>query len=85
MKKRFFLPIFLGLLFTCLIGISSPVQAGMEINSSYAILIDAHTGQILYGKNPYTLSSSGDFDKLLAIITALQFEDAPQELVVTRE
>ena len=85
MKKQFFLSIFLGLLFVCLIGVSSPVRAGMEINSSYAIVIDAHSGQILYGKNPYTLSSSGDFDKLLAIITALQFENAPQELTVTKE
>ena len=55
MKKQFLLSIFLGLLFVCLIGVSSPVRAGMEINSSYAIVIDAHSGQILYGKKPYTL------------------------------
>ncbi len=85
MKKPIFLPIFICLLFICLFSTSSPVLAGMEVNSSYAILIDARTGQILYGKNPYTLSSSGDFDKLLTIITALKFEDAPKELIVTKE
>lgn len=85
MKKRFFLPLLLSLLLICFCGASLPVQAGMEIGSSYAILIDAHTGQILYGKNPYTLSSSGDFNKLLTIITALEMEDAPKELIVTKE
>lgn len=85
MKKRFFLPILFSFLLTCFIGVTSPVQAGVEINSSYAILIDAHSGQILYGKNPYTLSSSGDFNKMLAIITALEFEKAPKEPVVTKE
>lgn len=63
---------------------TSSLYANVEINSRNAILIDAKTGQILYGKSPYELSSSGDFNKLLAIITALEdFEDLPEEITVS--
>lgn len=61
------------------------VSAGIEISSNSAIIINADTGQILYGKNPYTLASSGDFDKLLSIVTALRFENAPEELTVSAQ
>lgn len=60
------------------------LSAAIEINSDNAIVFDVETGQILYGKNPYTLAPDGDFNKLLNIITALQFENAPKELVVTK-
>ncbi len=58
-------------------------SAAIEINSDYAVVIDVETGQILYGKSPYTLAPCGDFDKMLNIVTALDFDNAPEELVVT--
>lgn len=81
MKKRSLL------LMICCISLfflaASPLRADIEIGSRNAILIDAKTGQILYGKSPYDLSSSGDFNKLLAIITALEeFDELPGELTV---
>lgn len=70
------------LVFTCF---SAPLWAGETLTSSSAVLIDAESGQILYGKSPYSLYSSGDFDKLLSIITALRTADAPKTLTVSKE
>lgn len=83
MKKRHPFSLLICLIFTIWICFSAPLFAAEDIGSSSAVLIDADTGQILYGKNPYTLSSAGDFDKLLNIITALKIKDAPKNLTVS--
>ncbi len=83
MKKRHPFSLLICLIFTIWICFSAPLCAAENIGSSSAVLIDADTGQILYGKNPYTLSSAGDFDKLLNIITALKIKDAPKSLTVS--
>lgn len=81
MKKRILL--FILCCATIFSFTTTPLCADIEISSRNAILIDAKTGQILYGKSPYALSSSGDFNKLLAIITALEdFDELPDELTV---
>lgn len=84
MKKQHHLPLLICLIFTIWIGFSAPLCAADDIGSSSAILIDADTGQILYGKNPYTIYSSGDFNKLLNVITALRIKDAPKNLTVSQ-
>ncbi|HMM06000.1 MAG TPA: hypothetical protein PKD52_04950 [Clostridiales bacterium] len=83
MKKRHPFSLLIGLIFTIWICFSAPLCAAENIGSSSAVLIDADTGQILYGKNPYRLSSAGDFNKLLNIITALKTADAPKNLTVS--
>lgn len=83
MKKKVLFPICILLMLLC--GISTPAQAAITINSSSAIVMDADTGQILYGKNPYTLAASGEFNLLLNVITALRFDNPPKELVVTKQ
>lgn len=69
----------------CFFAMPARVYADVELNASRAVLLDVDSGQILYGKNPYTLVPTGDFDKLLTIITALQFENPPKNLTVTGE
>lgn len=84
MKKKLILSLICFVFaLSLLAGVSDSAQATVEIGSKNAILIDAKTGQILYGKSPYSLSSSGDFNKLLTIITALEeFEEIPNEITV---
>ena len=84
MKKKLILSLICFVFALCCIaGVSDSAQAKVEIGSKNAILIDAKTGQILYGKAPYDMSSSGDFNKLLTIITALEeFEELPDEITV---
>lgn len=84
MKNQHHLPLLICLIITIWIAFTAPVFAADDIGSSSAILIDADTGQILYGKNPYTLYSAGDFDKLLNVITALRIKDAPENLTVSQ-
>lgn len=83
MKKHHHFSLLICLIFTIWMCFSAPLFGAEDIGSSSAVLIDADTGQILYGKNPYTLSSAGDFDKLLNIITALKTKDAPKNLTVS--
>ena len=62
MKKKLILSLICFVFALCCIaGVSDSAQAKVEIGSKNAILIDAKTGQILYGKAPYDMSSSGDF------------------------
>lgn len=84
MKKKLILSLICFVfVFSLVAGVSLDAQAKVEIGSKNAILIDAKTGQILYGKSPYDMSSSGDFNKLLTIITALEeFEEIPDEMTV---
>lgn len=83
MKKNHHISLLICLILSIWIGFSAPLFAAEDIGSSSAVLIDADTGQILYGKSPYTLYSSGDFDKLLTIITALKTKSAPKDLTVS--
>lgn len=83
MKKTVLFPICIILMLLC--GVSAPTQAAITINSNSAIVIDADSGQILYGKSPYALTASGEFNLLLNVITALRFDNAPKELVVTKQ
>jgi D-alanyl-D-alanine carboxypeptidase len=83
MKNHHHFTLLICLIITIWIGTTAPISAAEDIGSSSAILIDADTGQILYGKNPYTLYSSGNFDKLLNVITALRIEDTPNDLTVS--
>ncbi|MBQ6811292.1 MAG: D-alanyl-D-alanine carboxypeptidase [Firmicutes bacterium] len=84
MKKKLILSLICFVFaFSLVAGVSQTARAKVEIGSKNAILIDAKTGQILYGKSPYDMSSSGDFNKLLTIITALEeFEELPDEITV---
>lgn len=84
MKKHLIISLLICLIFSIFIGFASPLLAGEELSSSSAILIDAETGQILYGKSPYTLYSSGDFDKLLNVITALKAKKTTNSLTVSQ-
>ncbi|MBQ1252447.1 MAG: D-alanyl-D-alanine carboxypeptidase [Firmicutes bacterium] len=82
-KRHFFSLLFCCLLF-CFFAHASETEAAMQITSNNAILVDAKTGQILYGKNPYSLGSSGDFNKLLTIITVLEeFDELPDNITVS--
>ena len=82
-KKRYLLPFLFGCLLLCFFTQPNQAEAAMQITSNNAILVDAKTGQILYGKNPYSLSSSGDFNKLLTIITILEeFDNLPENITV---
>lgn len=85
MKKPLLFILSLIFMFTAVFSQPAAVQAaGMSISSDSCILLDLNTGQILYGKNPYTLYGDGSFNILLTIITALRIEDAPQELTVSK-
>ncbi|MBR5328940.1 MAG: D-alanyl-D-alanine carboxypeptidase, partial [Firmicutes bacterium] len=83
MKKIRLILVFCCVIALCFAAFAAPLSANVDIKSGNAIMIDAKTGQILYGKNPYSLSSSGDFNKLLTLITVLEeFDDLPDEIVV---
>ena len=74
--------IWLFLIFAALFLYSFPVAAAIEIQSEAAILIDADTGQILYGKNIDNTYSPGNLTKLITAYVALENGNLTENLIV---
>ncbi len=71
-----------GLLILCLLFLSLPLVAvELPLEAESAILLDGHSGKILYEKNPHKVSYPASMTKLMTLVLAMEaLEDGKMKM-----